>query len=133
MARILIVDDSDCSAFQSYLELDGHEVSHISNPKYALEQYRAGHVDIVITDYDMPEMDGPDLVRRIRSIDDAPIFFGMTGNLTRSREREMLEAGVYQVMAKPFRLCDFCSLIEMCAREPEIFRIGYEKIYRGTS
>ncbi|GAA4355126.1 diguanylate cyclase [Kangiella marina] len=69
--KIVIVEDSKTSAkmLQILLEVHQYDVMHFNNPKQALD-YVKYHQDVkmVITDYNMPEMDGCELTRRLRRL-----------------------------------------------------------------
>ena len=68
MTRILVVDDdrSQGEEFALLLRNAGSEVRLASNGREALTLVRRGLPDVVLTDLDMPEMDGLELVRAIR-------------------------------------------------------------------
>lgn len=68
MAKILLVEDSPTQAAQitMLLEASEHEVIHSLNGRLALEQLRAQSIDIVITDLEMPEVNGLQLVEAMR-------------------------------------------------------------------
>lgn len=69
--RVLIVDDSNAvrTLFRLITERAGYEVIVASNGVEALEQLAQQDADIVISDIDMPEMDGLQLVEAIRRSD----------------------------------------------------------------
>ncbi len=68
MTRILVVDDDRTQAeeFEVLLRNAGCEVTLAGNGREAMEILRHGKPDIILTDLDMPEMDGLELVRAIR-------------------------------------------------------------------
>jgi DNA-binding response OmpR family regulator len=67
-ARILVVDDeAGVRGFlRKVLEDDGYEVIEAGDGKQALRQARAAHVDLVITDLVMPELEGIETIRALR-------------------------------------------------------------------
>ncbi|MEI6234368.1 MAG: chemotaxis protein CheW [Planctomycetota bacterium] len=67
--RVLHVDDSVFfrSLARSYLEIGGYSVIEASNGADALERLKTQNIDLIISDIDMPEMDGYMLAARIRS------------------------------------------------------------------
>src|ERR1041384_5593661 len=67
--RILIVDDDPISqeALRHTLAQAGHEVEAAGDGQQALQALRAGDCRLVITDWMMPEMDGIELCRHVRS------------------------------------------------------------------
>ncbi len=80
MAKILLVDDDeDMLALSArWLEKAGYEVTKAMSGQEALDALKSGGADLVLLDYAIPEMDGPDVLRAIRqddSLKDTPVFF----------------------------------------------------------
>jgi adenylate cyclase len=67
--RVLVVDDSMivCSMLTQGLMDLGYDVVSFENPKKAFEQLQTIQPDIVVSDYEMPELDGAELCRKIKS------------------------------------------------------------------
>ena len=67
-ARILVADDeAGVRGFlRLVLESGGYQVMEASNGKMALEEARAGHVDLMITDLVMPEQEGIETIQILR-------------------------------------------------------------------
>jgi CheY-like chemotaxis protein len=67
-ARILLVDDNanGLAARKTVLEELGHKVLTATSGADALEQFAAHSIDLVVTDYKMPRMDGLELISRLR-------------------------------------------------------------------
>ena len=107
--RVLIVDDSPAMrAFvRRVLELSGLEVGsclEVSNGEEALRLLEEQWVDAVLTDINMPQMDGEELLRRmsghevLRSI---PVLVVSTDR-TEGRIQKMLKLGAKGYVTKPF-------------------------------
>ena len=112
MARILVVDDEESLAFliRRVLELEGYEVLTASNGKEALELLRREHVDLVITDYMMPEMDGLEMINRIRkddSLANLRIIMLTVSDFQDTIDRAF-DMGVVDYITKPF---DFREIV----------------------
>ncbi len=80
MIRLLIVEDDDALRYilQSSLEdvIGGYEVVTAANGREGLKMWEEYHPDIILTDVDMPVMNGYEMVTRIRETDgDTPILF----------------------------------------------------------
>jgi len=69
MAKILLVEDSPTQAVEitMLLEADQHEVVHAANGRLGLDCLRTEAPDVVITDLEMPEVNGLELVEAMRS------------------------------------------------------------------
>jgi CheY-like chemotaxis protein len=69
MARILCIDDNryGCFARKTVLEEQGYEVRIAHDGSEGLQKFGAEKIDLVIVDYIMPDMNGAEVIRRIRS------------------------------------------------------------------
>lgn len=75
-ARILLVDDNrnGLVARRSVLEELGYQITATTDPEEALKLFESTCFDLLITDYKMPNLDGVELIRRVRqSKRDIPI------------------------------------------------------------
>lgn len=106
MARILIVDDSTTMRqMVSFTLADaGHEVTEADNGVKGLEVARTRRFDLVITDVNMPGMNGLDLVKSLRQLPDfkfTPILVLTTESAQDLKSRGR-EAGATGWIVKPF-------------------------------
>lgn len=108
LQRILIVDD-DVGHRQSLriiLEEEGFECWEAENGKVAIGLLESKPHDLVLTDLDMPVMDGFQLVEQMYQGGEAlkvPTIV-VTGNLNKDLQIRLLEAGAAQIFTKPYRL-----------------------------
>ena len=103
--RILLADDSRIALnLQAYiLESAGFACVKAENGFVALEQLLRGCFDLVITDINMPRMDGYELTRKIRQTEgcaDTPIIIISTLQAWPDRQKGM-EAGANVYVVKP--------------------------------
>src|SRR5262245_42103906 len=104
--NVLVVEDDAISRrlLQSYLERWGYEVETAGHGGEAWILFQAGEYGIVVTDWMMPELDGVELIRRIRA-DERPGYV-FTSRLTAKSQKEDLiqgmEAGADDFLSKPF-------------------------------
>lgn len=106
MARILAVDDmrSMRELVKSVLEKRGHEVFIHESGDKALEFARNSTVDLVISDINMPEMNGVDLVAHLRELPSyakTPILM-LTTESTPDKKQSARLAGANGWIQKPF-------------------------------
>ncbi|HVY83167.1 MAG TPA: response regulator [Steroidobacteraceae bacterium] len=106
MARILTVDDS--AAMRQMVEVTltsaGYEVEQACDGREALNIAGTNTFDLVITDVNMPEMDGLSLVRALRGMPSyrhTPLLV-LTTEATAERKNEGREAGATGWIVKPF-------------------------------
>lgn len=95
--RILVVDDSPLTRelLVSLLEAVGYEVLSASDGQHALEKLHEQSVDIVVTDLEMPRVDGLELTRRLKAhatLRALPVVIVTTRGSETDRKRGM-EAG----------------------------------------
>jgi two-component system, NtrC family, sensor kinase len=104
--KVLIADDDLVSRrlLQSYLQKWGHEVTTAQHGAEAWQLFEAGEFPVVITDWMMPELDGPALIRRIRAAGRPGYVYTIL--LTAKSQKEDLvegmEAGADDFLTKPF-------------------------------
>jgi len=102
MALILIVDDeeSDRALASAILERAGHETFVAGGGEEALRQYLDEGVDVVITDLEMPDVHGFELIAILREFDPAPAVIAVSG--TGAFQLHMAEAlGAMLTLRKP--------------------------------
>ena len=105
--RIMIVDDSATvrQVLRITLEDGGYEVTEAVDGQDAFEQLSTSRFDLVVTDLQMPKMDGLSLIREVRnnSINSlTPIIVLTTESKTEIKE-EGKAAGVSGWIVKPFK------------------------------
>jgi two-component system cell cycle sensor histidine kinase/response regulator CckA len=109
-ARVLVVDDEPLvlSVVSKALATRGYEIHAASSPGQALEAVeRLPCFDLVVSDVIMPEMCGPELVRRIERICPEVGVVLMSGNL---RAEGIPERAVF--LGKPFLLTDLYATVD---------------------
>ncbi len=105
--RILIVDDMSTMrrVIKSIMSQLGYSnLDEAENGKEALSKLESGHYDFVLTDWNMPEMDGLELVKAIRqhpNLKDLPVLM-VTAEAKKENVLEALKAGVNNYIVKPF-------------------------------
>ncbi|OGW42343.1 MAG: two-component system response regulator [Nitrospirae bacterium GWD2_57_9] len=104
--KFLVVDDSaSIRQLVSFtLTEAGHEVLSAENGSDALQKLSGSKIDMVITDLNMPDMDGIELIRKLRSMDDyrfSPILM-LTTESQEAKKQEGKRAGASGWIVKPF-------------------------------
>jgi two-component system chemotaxis response regulator CheY len=105
--RILVVDDSTTMRrilVNTLGKLGYTDVVDGSNGREGLDRLAATPIDLVITDWNMPEMSGIEFIRNIRSTDKTksiPVLM-VTTNAAKDDIVEALQAGVNNYVVKPF-------------------------------
>lgn len=105
LATILIVEDN--AEMRHYVQdvLSSHfKVMSAVNGREGLEVMVDEKPDLIITDYMMPEMNGPDFFRKVRaqkSFSDTPIIF-LSARAIEHEKKSLLQEGVDDYLLKPF-------------------------------
>lgn len=107
MAKILIVDDQErfLQALHIALE-DHHEVSLAKGGNEALRRIQEACPQLVLTDYMMADMDGLELIERMRSHAGGPKVMMISAYLNQGVILRALELGASDCVDKPFDLHD---------------------------
>jgi len=112
-ARILVVDDKPNmrSLFAKILRGLG-EVVTVDGGLPAIALLETEPFDVVISDIRMPDLDGSELLRRVRKMPAPPEFILMTGYATVETAVEALRLGAYDYLTKPFDPDDARAVVE---------------------
>lgn len=112
---ILIVDDEEDirEILQEYFERSGAKVITAENGRDAFQLLNSCYVDVIISDMQMPEMDGEELLKCIRAtntnIARKPFFF-ISGNATFTKQAAE-EIGARGSFQKPFKFDEIDKLV----------------------
>jgi two-component system response regulator ChvI len=100
---IAVVEDDDgvLDLIKDILEVEGFDVLPYHDGTGALDAFDTSSPDLVITDIAMPEMDGIQLLRRLREKSDTPVIL-LTGRMDERDEMVGLRVGADDFIRKPF-------------------------------
>lgn len=106
-ARVLVVDDIEFSIDLAVLMLRSAGIEHIittTDPAHGLALCHDDPPDLILLDYNMPGMDGPAFIERMRAIlgKDAPPVLMITAENSEASRRRALETGAIDYVIKPF-------------------------------
>ena len=115
-AVIAIVDDEEMvlTSLRSFLHLEtDYEVETFTSPRKAMESLREGNLDLVISDYLMPEMNGIDFLLEIKKIHPFATRILLTGYADKENAIKAInEVGLYQYIEKPWSNDDLKIIIQ---------------------
>jgi len=123
VTRFLIVDDSSTMRriiINTLNKLGFDQTVEAANGREGIERLDAGVADIVITDWNMPEMSGLEFLRQIRAQErtrDLPVLM-VTTNAAKDDIVEALRAGVSNYVVKPFTTDTFREKIDAVLGKP---------------
>lgn len=129
---VLIVDDEDMvlASLSSFLSLEtNYEVVTFTSAKEAIEHVREHDIDLVISDFLMPEMDGLSFLRQVRDLrPDVPRVI-LTGYADKdSAIKAINEVGLYQYVEKPWNNDDLRLVIRNGVEKYRLMRKLGEKV-----
>jgi hypothetical protein len=105
MKRILIVDDEkDIREILRDLLEDLGEVVGVENGALALAQMQSSHFDLIVSDYNMPALNGMQLLKKMNEIGIKTPLIWITGRSTKDLVVDAWKEGVFDYIEKPFDL-----------------------------
>ena len=131
-ARVLVVDDEHAlrRLLRLYLEKEGYEVVEADDGLDALSLLRRGGIDVALVDVMLPELDGFEVVRRIRTESGMPIIL-ITARGEEAQRIAGLELGADDYVVKPFSAPEVVARVRALLRRarghlgaPEPLRLG---------
>jgi len=104
--KIVVVDDEEraVEGLVDLLKLDGFTVIGFSRPVQVLAHLQREPVDLLLTDLKMPEVDGIELLRRVRSLDPSVSVVMITGQGTVNDAVAAMKAGADDYLIKPINI-----------------------------
>ena len=123
--RILVCEDDPINrkTMRMLLARSGHEVVLTANGESALEKLAASSFDLLLTDVEMPGIDGIELIRRVREREAAdggahlPIV-ATTAHVGEEHRHLLLEAGADGHLAKPFAYAALIDAVDRATGRP---------------
>lgn len=117
MVRILVADDMELSrlSISAVLEGFGHHVIEAEDGLDCLEHLKAEGADILITDMDMPNMSGDQLIEKLSEIDPYLPVIAISGHDYLGGVRPLDQArrlGAWTVLRKPFSAGELVAAID---------------------
>jgi two-component system, OmpR family, KDP operon response regulator KdpE len=117
VARVLVVDDdrSLLRALRVGLRAHHHEVDLAVSAEEGLAKAVEHPPDVVVLDLGLPDLDGLEVVRRIRQWSDVPIIV-LSANESEPRKVSALDGGADDYVTKPFGMAELEARIRMSIR-----------------
>jgi chemosensory pili system protein ChpA (sensor histidine kinase/response regulator) len=120
---VLVVDDSITvrRVTQRLLQREGYRVALAADGLQALEKLQEERPTVVLSDIEMPRMDGFDLARNIRAdanLHDLPIIM-ITSRIAQKHREHAMELGVNHYLGKPYSDDELLSLIQHYAQQAQ--------------
>ena len=114
--RILIVDDDRdiLESLRMLLEAKGYEIETAETGKEALDKFTTASFDLALLDVKLPDMEGQELLARIRSSPSgsSAVKIMLTGSASRKDMMESLSQGADGYILKPIKPRDLMKLLD---------------------
>jgi DNA-binding NtrC family response regulator len=94
----------------------GCDVEAFEDPRKALERIEQKDFDVVVTDIRMDEIDGMQVLDRVRMKSPRTRVILITGYAEMSLAREAMEKGAFDFISKPFKASDLREVVAKAAR-----------------
>ncbi len=104
--KILVIDDDPQvrDLLNDFLDKEGYDVSLASNGIGGLSKVKSEKPDLVLVDINMPEMDGLEVLKRVKEDNPSLTVIMISGGQDMETARKTLEMGAYDYITKPFDL-----------------------------
>jgi len=119
LRRILVVDDEENArvSLAKILTREGYEVASASNGYEALNYLRNREVDLIITDINMPEMNGISFLRELNHSHPASNVIMITAHGEVETYIEALNLGAFEYINKPLKVEELKKIISKIFKE----------------
>jgi two-component system KDP operon response regulator KdpE len=130
-ARLLVVDDeqSILRAVRANLTRHGYEVETAETGRLAIEQFSWYHPDLVMVDLGLPDVDGFEVIRRIREQSPTPIIVLSVRGAERDKVAA-LDLGADDYLTKPFGIDELLARVRVGLRHVARLAGGRDAIAR---
>lgn len=122
MNSVLVVDDEKeiVELIDFYLKNNGYNTFRALNGKEALEIFEKEQVDIIVLDIMMPELDGKEVLRKVREKSNTPIIF-LSAKGEDIDKIDGLFLGADDYLAKPFNPIELIARVKALLRRSIVF------------
>lgn len=120
MAKVLLVEDEKAlsDVVVDWLTSQQYLVDHVDNGKEAMDRLRFYQYDLVILDWNLPEMEGIDVCKQFRLGGGLTPILMLTGKRAIEDKESGLDAGADDYLTKPFHMKELSARIRALLRRP---------------
>lgn len=105
---ILIIDDEvlTLTNLKKTLEKEGYEVLLADTGEAGIDLFKTNHPNLVLVDLMLPGIDGIEVLKQIKEIDETTVVFMITAYEILEKAVESMKLGAYDYLLKPFKISD---------------------------
>lgn len=124
MKKVLIIDDevNYCDALREVLIKEGYDAIYKTSPISALEAMKKEHFDFILCDIVMPELDGLQMIPKIKEISPDSVIIMMSAYGTTDTAVECLKKGAEDYISKPFKKDEAILTIKKAEERQRLLR-----------
>jgi DNA-binding NtrC family response regulator len=122
MCRILFVDDDKdiLMMVEQYLQMQGYDITTVNSGLKALDLVKDQDIDIIFTDYKMPEFNGLELLAAVKQYKPEIEVIVVTGYGSMESAIQAMKFGSYDYLQKPFKLDHLKLIIDRITEEKKV-------------
>lgn len=130
--RVLVVDDDReiCDFMETFLAKDGIEVKTLADPNEVADEVKNGGYHLVVLDLMMPELDGVQVLQRIRKVDTDVAVVIFTGYPSLDSAVQSMKLDAVDYLKKPFDPDEFREVVDRVMRKKGLLRSPEENLHR---
>ena len=115
--RVFVVEDEDSLRISLADDLRdaGYTAYEFSDAVAALQELRAHHADVILTDIKMPKMSGLEFLRKVKEMTPETVVVVMTAHGSVASAVEAMKLGAYDYLTKPFETDEILLMMERIA------------------
>jgi two-component system KDP operon response regulator KdpE len=119
--NIIIIEDEKniCSFIERILEPQGYRVVSAYTGKEGLQLINSGHPDLILLDLGLPDIDGLEIIKQVRSWANTPIIV-LSARITEESKVSALDLGADDYLTKPFGTDELMARIRTALRHSQV-------------
>jgi two-component system KDP operon response regulator KdpE len=131
--HILVVDDEPAIRrfLRTSLSAQGFQVAEAESGRAALDAFRRGPVDILILDLGLPDIDGFEIIRRVRDGGSIVPIIALSSRTDESGKVQALDLGADDYVTKPFGVDELIARIRTALRH-RLMQQGERPIFHSS-
>lgn len=124
LPKVLLIDDEEAARYgiRRALANQGYELDEAADGASALAKIEAQQPDVVVSDINMPGVDGLTLVERVSGIPGAPLVVLITAHGSENVAVQALRAGAYNYLSKPFEVDELRIAVANAVEKQRLIR-----------
>ena len=133
MTKVLIIDDEPALRFAVQEALEAHGVEVIAAESATAALSLLDDVDVVVSDYMMPDMDGMQLLEKVRTAHPSLPVILVTAHGSERLAVRALKQGAYDYLSKPFDNDELCFTVDRAAETRRLRQAERERALEQAS